>query len=128
MKLSLASFLSDRIVDEILEALSSSQLTLVQPKTACLFCFFPHSDCSQLEALQLHICFTHVSHSLFYLKADHLVRRGRPLVQQESVDLDVPEEKVAKRASTEILEGERLDDLESCMVGQSILEFSGFDD
>lgn len=47
-------------------------------------------------------------------------------MQQESVDLDVPEEKVAKRASTEILEGERLDDLESCMVGQSILEFSGF--
>lgn len=66
------------------------------------------------------------SHSLFYLQADHLVRRGRPLVQQESVDLDIPEEKVAKRASTEILEGERLDDLESCMVGQSILEFSGF--
>lgn len=46
------------------------------------------------------------------------MRRGRPLVQQESVDLDVPEEKVAKRASTETLEGERLDDLESCMVGQ----------
>uniref|UniRef100_H3CW70 Capping protein regulator and myosin 1 linker 1 n=1 Tax=Tetraodon nigroviridis TaxID=99883 RepID=H3CW70_TETNG len=76
VKLSLASFLSDRIVDEILEALSTSQLTL----------------------------------------ADHLVRRGRPLVQQESIDLDVPEEKVAKRASTEILEGERLDDLESCMM------------
>lgn len=47
-------------------------------------------------------------------------------MQQESVDLDVTEEKVAKRASTEILEGERLDDLESCMVGQSTLEFSGF--
>lgn len=76
VKLSLASFLSDRIVDEILEALSSSQHTL----------------------------------------ADHLVRRGRPLVQQESVDLDVPEEKIPKRASTEILEGERLDDLETCMM------------
>lgn len=47
-------------------------------------------------------------------------------MQQESVDLDVPEEKVAKRASTEILEGERLDDLESCMVGENILEISGF--
>lgn len=46
------------------------------------------------------------------------MRRGRPLVLQESVDLDIPEEKVAKRASTEILEGERLDDLESCMVGR----------
>ncbi|XP_040899698.1 F-actin-uncapping protein LRRC16A-like [Toxotes jaculatrix] len=76
VKLSLASFLSDRIVDEILEALSTSQLTL----------------------------------------ADHLVRRGRPLVQQESVDLDVPEEKIPKRASTEILEAERLEDLESCMM------------
>lgn len=48
-------------------------------------------------------------------------------MQQESIDLDVPEEKVAKRASTEILEGERLDDLESCMVGQGVLEFSGFE-
>ncbi|XP_072317443.1 F-actin-uncapping protein LRRC16A-like isoform X2 [Eucyclogobius newberryi] len=76
VKLSLASFLSDRIVDEILEALSTSQHTL----------------------------------------ADHLVRRGRPLMQQESVDLDVPEEKIPKRASTEILEGERLDDLETCMM------------
>ncbi|XP_029307120.1 F-actin-uncapping protein LRRC16A-like isoform X1 [Cottoperca gobio] len=76
VKLSLASFLSDRIVDEILEALSSSQLTL----------------------------------------ADHLVRRGRPLVQQESMDLDVPEEKIPKRASTEILEAERLEDLETCMM------------
>uniref|UniRef100_A0A3Q3J2J1 CARMIL C-terminal domain-containing protein n=2 Tax=Monopterus albus TaxID=43700 RepID=A0A3Q3J2J1_MONAL len=71
VKLSLASFLSDRIVDEILEALSTSQHTL----------------------------------------ADHLVLRGRPLVQQESVDLDVPEEKIPKRASTEILE-----DLETCMM------------
>lgn len=76
VKLSLASFLSDRIVDEILEALSLSQ------------------------------------HAL----ADHLVRRGRPLVQQESVDLDVPEEKIPKRASAEILEGERLEDLETCMM------------
>nr|XP_057941349.1 F-actin-uncapping protein LRRC16A-like isoform X1 [Doryrhamphus excisus] len=76
VKLSLASFLSDHIVDDILEALSTSQHTL----------------------------------------ADHLVRRGRPLVQQESVDMDVPEERIPKRASTEILEGERLDDLESCMT------------
>ncbi|XP_067366843.1 F-actin-uncapping protein LRRC16A-like isoform X4 [Channa argus] len=76
VKLSLASFLSDRIVDEILEALSTSQHTL----------------------------------------ADHLVRRGRPLVQQESLDLDVPEEKIPKRASAEILEAERLEDLETCMM------------
>ncbi|XP_051921660.1 F-actin-uncapping protein LRRC16A-like isoform X2 [Hippocampus zosterae] len=76
VKLSLASFLSDRIVDEILEALSTSQQTL----------------------------------------ADHLVRRGRPLVQRESVDMDAPEERIPKRASTEILEGERVDELESCMT------------
>uniref|UniRef100_A0A3B3C3R9 Capping protein regulator and myosin 1 linker 1 n=1 Tax=Oryzias melastigma TaxID=30732 RepID=A0A3B3C3R9_ORYME len=76
VKLSLASFVTDRIVDEILEVLSASQLTL----------------------------------------ADHLVRRGRPLVQHESVDLDVPEEKIRKRASAEILEAERLDDLEACMM------------
>ncbi|KAF6725438.1 Leucine-rich repeat-containing protein 16A [Oryzias melastigma] len=76
VKLSLASFVTDRIVDEILEVLSASQLTL----------------------------------------ADHLVRRGRPLVQHESVDLDVPEEKIRKRASAEILEAERLDDLEACMT------------
>uniref|UniRef100_A0A3P9HF33 CARMIL C-terminal domain-containing protein n=1 Tax=Oryzias latipes TaxID=8090 RepID=A0A3P9HF33_ORYLA len=76
VKLSLASFLTDRIVDEILEVLSASQLTL----------------------------------------ADHLVRRGRPLVQHESVDHDIPEERISKRASAEILEAERLDDLEACMM------------
>ncbi|XP_023819932.1 F-actin-uncapping protein LRRC16A isoform X2 [Oryzias latipes] len=76
VKLSLASFLTDRIVDEILEVLSASQLTL----------------------------------------ADHLVRRGRPLVRHESVDHDIPEERISKRASAEILEAERLDDLEACMT------------
>lgn len=40
-------------------------------------------------------------------------------MQQDSVDLDVPEEKIPKRASAEILEAERLDDLETCMVGLS---------
>lgn len=39
-------------------------------------------------------------------------------MQQDSVDLDVPEEKIPKRASTELLEGERLEDLEACVVGQ----------
>ncbi|XP_062848691.1 F-actin-uncapping protein LRRC16A-like isoform X2 [Trichomycterus rosablanca] len=76
VKLSLASFLSDRIVDEILESLSSSQNTL----------------------------------------AEHLVRKGRPLVQQESLDMDVPESRVSKRNTMELLEGERLDDLETCMM------------
>ncbi|XP_056618298.1 F-actin-uncapping protein LRRC16A-like isoform X2 [Triplophysa dalaica] len=76
VKLSLASFLSDRIVDEILEALSSSQQTL----------------------------------------GEHLSGKGRPLQQQESLDLDVPEERVPKRSTTELMEGERLDDLETCMM------------
>ncbi|XP_076826559.1 F-actin-uncapping protein LRRC16A-like [Brachyhypopomus gauderio] len=76
VKLSLASFLSDRIVDEILEALSSSQNTL----------------------------------------GEHLLRKGRPLVQQESLDLDVPEVKASKRGTVELMEGERLDDLETCMM------------
>uniref|UniRef100_A0A8B9LAR1 Capping protein regulator and myosin 1 linker 1 n=1 Tax=Astyanax mexicanus TaxID=7994 RepID=A0A8B9LAR1_ASTMX len=76
VKLSLASFLSDRIVDEILEALSSSQNAL----------------------------------------AEHLVSKGRPLVQQESLDLDVPEARAPKRGNMELLEAERLDDLETCMM------------
>lgn len=76
VKLSLASFLSDRIVDEILEALSGSQNTL----------------------------------------AEHLVRKGRPLVQQESLDLDVPEVRTSKRSTMELLEAERLDDIETCMM------------
>lgn len=76
VKLSLASFLSDRIVDEILEALSSSQQTL----------------------------------------AEHLSGKGRPLLQQSSLDMDVPEEKVSKRSTTELMEAERLDDMETCMM------------
>nr|XP_055065406.1 F-actin-uncapping protein LRRC16A-like isoform X5 [Misgurnus anguillicaudatus] len=76
VKLSLASFLSDRIVDEILEALSSSQQTL----------------------------------------AEHLSGKGRPLLQQSSLDMDVPEEKVSKRSTTELMEAERLDDMETCMT------------
>ncbi|XP_052002838.1 F-actin-uncapping protein LRRC16A-like isoform X3 [Xyrauchen texanus] len=76
VKLSLASFISDRIVDEILEALSSSQQTL----------------------------------------AMHLSGKGRHMPQQEFLDMDVPEEKVPKRSTTELMEGERLDDLETCMM------------
>ncbi|XP_037533001.1 F-actin-uncapping protein LRRC16A [Nematolebias whitei] len=76
VKLSLASFLSDRIVDEILMSLSTSQHTL----------------------------------------ADHLVQRGRPSLQQESVNVDVPKETISKQASTETLEAEMLTDLESCLM------------
>ncbi|XP_041942504.1 F-actin-uncapping protein LRRC16A-like isoform X2 [Alosa sapidissima] len=76
VKLSLASFLSDRVVDEILEALSGSQHTL----------------------------------------AEHLSRKGQALTRQGSLDLDVPEERVSKRGTMELMEGERLDDLETCMM------------
>ncbi|XP_031429474.1 F-actin-uncapping protein LRRC16A isoform X3 [Clupea harengus] len=76
VKLSLASFLSDRIVDEILVSLSSSQHTL----------------------------------------AEHLCRKGQALTRQGSLDLDVPEERGSKRGTLELMEGERLDDLETCMT------------
>ncbi|XP_048882265.1 F-actin-uncapping protein LRRC16A-like isoform X4 [Brienomyrus brachyistius] len=76
VKLGLASFLSDRIVDEILEALSSSQRSL----------------------------------------ADHLARKGQPLVHQESLELDVSEERTPKRAASGLAEVERLEDPEACMT------------
>ncbi|XP_048882264.1 F-actin-uncapping protein LRRC16A-like isoform X3 [Brienomyrus brachyistius] len=76
VKLGLASFLSDRIVDEILEALSSSQRSL----------------------------------------ADHLARKGQPLVHQESLELDVSEERTPKRAASGLAEVERLEDPEACMM------------
>ncbi|XP_029115782.1 F-actin-uncapping protein LRRC16A-like isoform X2 [Scleropages formosus] len=76
LKLGVASFLSDRIVDEILEALSSSQRAL----------------------------------------AEHLARKGQPLLQQESVEVETPEERAPKRATAELAEAERLDELEACMM------------
>uniref|UniRef100_A0A8C9WE12 Capping protein regulator and myosin 1 linker 1 n=1 Tax=Scleropages formosus TaxID=113540 RepID=A0A8C9WE12_SCLFO len=76
LKLGVASFLSDRIVDEILEALSSSQRAL----------------------------------------AEHLARKGQPLLQQESVEVETPEERAPKRATAELAEAERLDELEACMT------------
>lgn len=54
-------------------------------------------------------------------QAEHLVRKGRPLVQQESLDLDVPEVRTSKRSTMELLEAERLDDIETCMVSLQAL-------
>ncbi|XP_058878692.1 F-actin-uncapping protein LRRC16A-like isoform X1 [Acipenser ruthenus] len=79
VKLSVASFLSDRIVDEILESLSSSQ------------------------------------HKL----AEHLTRRGTPLVHQESLEIEVMEEKLVKRSTLtaeDLTEIERLEELDTCMT------------
>uniref|UniRef100_A0A4W3IF09 Capping protein regulator and myosin 1 linker 1 n=1 Tax=Callorhinchus milii TaxID=7868 RepID=A0A4W3IF09_CALMI len=79
VKLTVASYLSDHIVDEILEALSTSQHTL----------------------------------------ADHLTKRGKPLPQQESIEIEVLEEKPTKRATVtaeELTELERLEELDTCMM------------
>ncbi|XP_009577397.1 PREDICTED: leucine-rich repeat-containing protein 16A-like, partial [Fulmarus glacialis] len=78
VKLTVASFLSDRVVDEILDALS------------------------------------HCHHKL----ADHLTRRGKPLPQQESLEIELAEEKPTKRSIItveELTEIERLEDLDTCM-------------
>ncbi|NXP66476.1 CARL1 protein, partial [Chloropsis cyanopogon] len=79
VKLTVASFLSDRVVDEILDALS------------------------------------HCHHKL----ADHLTRRGKPLPQQESLEIELAEEKPTKRSMItveELTEIERLEDLDTCMM------------
>ncbi|XP_074800864.1 F-actin-uncapping protein LRRC16A isoform X3 [Natator depressus] len=79
VKLTVASFLSDRIVDEILDALS------------------------------------HCHHKL----ADHLTRRGKPLPHQESLEIELAEEKPTKRSTItveDLTELERLEDLDTCMT------------
>uniref|UniRef100_A0A8C4VUA6 Capping protein regulator and myosin 1 linker 1 n=1 Tax=Gopherus evgoodei TaxID=1825980 RepID=A0A8C4VUA6_9SAUR len=79
VKLTVASFLSDRIVDEILDALS------------------------------------HCHHKL----ADHLTRRGKPLPQQESLEIELAEEKPTKCSTLtveDLTEIERLEDLDTCMM------------
>uniref|UniRef100_A0A1W7RDS3 F-actin-uncapping protein LRRC16A n=2 Tax=Crotalinae TaxID=8710 RepID=A0A1W7RDS3_AGKCO len=79
VKLTVASFLSDRIVDEILDALS------------------------------------HCHHKL----ADHLTRRGKSLPHQESLDIELAEDKSTKRSVItveELTELERFEDLDTCMM------------
>ncbi|XP_017360701.1 F-actin-uncapping protein LRRC16A isoform X1 [Cebus imitator] len=79
VKLTVASFLSDRIVDEILDALS------------------------------------HCHHKL----ADHFSRRGKTIPQQESLEIELAEEKPVKRSIItveELTEIERLEDLDTCMT------------
>nr|XP_024425756.2 F-actin-uncapping protein LRRC16A [Desmodus rotundus] len=79
VKLTVASFLSDRIVDEILDALS------------------------------------HSHHKL----TEHFTRRGRTLAVAEAPDVELAEEKPARRpvpAAEELTEVERLEDLDTCMM------------
>nr|XP_035968110.1 F-actin-uncapping protein LRRC16A isoform X7 [Halichoerus grypus] len=79
VKLTVASFLSDRIVDEILDALS------------------------------------HCHHRL----ADHFSRRVKTIAQPETLEIELAEEKPAKRSVMtveELTEMERLEDLDTCMT------------
>ncbi|XP_037008924.2 F-actin-uncapping protein LRRC16A isoform X2 [Artibeus jamaicensis] len=79
VKLTAASFLSDRIVDEILDALS------------------------------------HSNHRL----TEHFARRGRTLPAAEAPDVELADEKPARRpvpAVEELTELERLEDLDTCMM------------
>ncbi|XP_074175391.1 F-actin-uncapping protein LRRC16A isoform X5 [Rhinolophus sinicus] len=79
VKLTVASFLSDRLVDEILDALS------------------------------------HCHHKL----TDHFSRRGKTLPQQESLEIELAEEKPIKRSIItveELTEIERFEDLDTCMM------------
>lgn len=53
------------------------------------------------------------------IQADHLTRRGKPLPQQESLEIELAEEKPTKRSILmveELTEVERLEDLDTCMV------------
>ncbi|XP_049620900.1 F-actin-uncapping protein LRRC16A isoform X2 [Suncus etruscus] len=79
VKLTVASFLADRIVDEILDALSNCH------------------------------------HKL----ADHFNRRGKVLPHQESLEIELAEEKPVKRSVItveELTELERFEDLDTCMM------------
>uniref|UniRef100_A0A3B3QTN0 Capping protein regulator and myosin 1 linker 1 n=1 Tax=Paramormyrops kingsleyae TaxID=1676925 RepID=A0A3B3QTN0_9TELE len=76
VKLTMASFLSDRIVDEVLESLSRSQ----------------------------------------HILAEHLARKGKPVQQQESLEVELQEEAVPVIANQEPVEVERLEDLDTCMM------------
>uniref|UniRef100_A0AAY4D7R0 Uncharacterized protein n=1 Tax=Denticeps clupeoides TaxID=299321 RepID=A0AAY4D7R0_9TELE len=76
VKLSMASFLSDRIVDEILESLSYSQHTL----------------------------------------AEHLSRKGQPLLHHDSQETEVLEETIMQPEDQVPVQMETTEDLESCLV------------
>uniref|UniRef100_A0AAY4D8A9 CARMIL C-terminal domain-containing protein n=1 Tax=Denticeps clupeoides TaxID=299321 RepID=A0AAY4D8A9_9TELE len=76
VKLSMASFLSDRIVDEILESLSYSQHTL----------------------------------------AEHLSRKGQPLLHHDSQETEVLEETIMQPEDQVPVQMETTEDLESCLL------------
>lgn len=118
VKLSMASFLSDRIVDEILESLSRSQHTLVSILSAGL------SVC-------LSVCLFSVRSTLpppsFRLQADHLIGKTQPLLRQEpQMETEVLDEVVLQpenhnqeqNQSHDRDQKHGLEDMDTCMVGK----------
>lgn len=95
--------------------------------TELCFCNWSSRICDHLSSVSFLVGFglpfltVWLMRSCLYpcLQADHLTRRGKPLPQQESLEIELPEEKPAKRSIItveELTEIERLEDLDTCMV------------
>uniref|UniRef100_A0AAQ4Q4T9 F-actin-uncapping protein LRRC16A n=1 Tax=Gasterosteus aculeatus aculeatus TaxID=481459 RepID=A0AAQ4Q4T9_GASAC len=100
VKLSMASFLSDRVVDEILESLSRSQHTLVgvlsAPPAACL-------------RLSFNLCPPSVC-----LQGDHVIRKSHPVLRPEPpMETEVLDEMLLQPAEKH---GQDLQDVDSCVM------------
>lgn len=106
----MASLLSDRILDEILESLSRSQHTLVSVHPSLC----PSVPLSiQLSASVLYWP------PLVWVQADHVTRRSQPLVRQEAqTETEVVDEVVLKdQEQGRVRDQNRgLEDLDPCMV------------
>lgn len=101
VKLSVASLLSDRILDEILESLSRSQHTLVS--------IHPSVRASLQPYIQLSV-FVRYCPPPVWFQADHVSRKSQPLVHQDvQTETEVLDEVVLK--------DQGLEDLDPCMVG-----------
>lgn len=99
VKLSVASLLSDRILDEILESLSRSQHTLVSVRPS-----------ERLSRRTPSLLFVHYCPAPVWVQADHVTRKSQPLVHQEvQTETEVLDEVVLKDQGSE--------DLEPSMVG-----------
>lgn len=96
----MASFLSDRVVDEILESLSRSQHTLVgvlsAPPAACL-------------RLSFNLCPPSVC-----LQGDHVIRKSHPVLRPEPpMETEVLDEMLLQPAEKH---DQDLQDVDSCVV------------
>ncbi|KAK2112871.1 hypothetical protein P7K49_007137 [Saguinus oedipus] len=125
VKLTVASFLSDRIVDEILDALSHCHHKLEQEQLqheADKMRVFKNSlEENKLLYLALANVVLHCAISWKTssgIQADHFSRRGKTVPRQESLEIELAEEKPVKRSIItveELTEIERLEDLDTCM-------------